>query len=39
MASPFSLTYIDLDNFKDINDNLGHAFGDLILQEVARATE
>lgn len=34
--SPFSLTYIDLDNFKDINDNLGHAFGDMILQEVSR---
>jgi diguanylate cyclase (GGDEF)-like protein len=34
-AAIFGLLYIDLDDFKQVNDQFGHHSGDLYLQEVA----
>lgn len=33
---PFSFLFIDLDDFKFINDNHGHNMGDVVLKEVAQ---
>lgn len=36
LALPYTIIYLDLNNFKMINDNLGHDTGDKILTIVAR---
>lgn len=34
--TPLIMLYFDVDNFKNINDSLGHHIGDRVLQEIAQ---
>jgi diguanylate cyclase (GGDEF)-like protein/excisionase family DNA binding protein len=36
-GTPFSLIMLDLDNFRDVNNDLGHQAGDEVLRRIARA--
>ncbi len=35
-GQPLALLIMDLDRFKEVNDTLGHHFGDFVLQQIAK---
>jgi len=37
--APFGLIFLDLDNFKTVNDHYGHVTGDVLIKQVGRALQ
>lgn len=35
LGRPLAIIMLDIDNFKEINDTLGHVYGDLLLKEIS----
>ncbi len=35
LAKPLTLIMLDIDNFKEVNNTLGHVYGDLLLKDIA----